>query len=178
MRLRLWLKTLPLRLRSLFRRPRVEQELDEELRYHIDRQIEAHLENGLTPEAARHAAMRAMGSIEQLKEGCRDMRRGHVLEELAGDLRYGLRSLRQNPGFTAAVVLTVAVGIGANSAIFSVVEAALLRPLPFPRPERLVMIDSINAAAGPQAACLLRTSATGANSRRRSRTSRHFPAMD
>jgi putative ABC transport system permease protein len=149
MRLRRWLQTTPLRLRSLFRRPRVAQELDEELRYHIDRQIEAHIENGLTPEAARHAAMRAMGGIDQLKEACRDVRRGHLLEELAGDLRYGLRSLRQNPGFTAAVVLTVAVGIGANSAIFSVVEAALLRPLPFPQPDRLVAIDSINAAVGP-----------------------------
>ena len=70
MRLRLWLQTTPLLLRSLFRRPRVEQELAEELRYHIDRQIEAHIENGLTLEAARHAAMRAMGGIEQLKEGC------------------------------------------------------------------------------------------------------------
>src|SRR5438094_7955568 len=101
MRLQRWITTLPLRLRSLFRRERVEHELDEEIRYHLERQIEERIANGSTPEDARYAALRAMGGVEQRKEECRDARGLSFIDDLFHDLRYGVRGLRKNPGFTA-----------------------------------------------------------------------------
>ena len=140
MSLERWFYTLPLRLRSLFRRGRVEQELDEELRYHLERQIEENLEQGMSREEARYAALRAMGGIEQQKERCRDMRRVNFIEDLMQDLRYGLRVLVKSPVFTTVAVLSLALGIGANTAIFSVVNNLMLRPLPYPDSQRIMVV--------------------------------------
>src|SRR5215471_2351405 len=136
MRLEHWLYAIPLRLRSLFRRQCVEQELDEELRYHLQRKTEEYLTQGLPPEEARHAALRAMDGLEQRKEECRDIRRVNWVYDFAQDVRFGLRMLRMNLGFTGVVVITLAVGLGANAAIFGVVDSFLLRPLPVEDPRQ------------------------------------------
>jgi putative ABC transport system permease protein len=132
----------------LFRRDRVERELDEELRYHLDRQVEEYVAKGMTADDARAAALRAMGGVELRKEECRDMRRVRLVDEARRDFRFGLRMLRRNPGFTAVAVLTLAIGIGANTAVFSVVDGVILRPLPFPEPDRIVRLWETNLSRG------------------------------
>jgi MacB-like periplasmic core domain len=135
-----WIYMVPSRLRSLFRARQVEQELDEEFRDHVERLTAEHIAKGLTPDDARYAALRAMGGVDQRKEDCRDTRRVHFIEDVMKDMRYGLRTLRRTPGFTAAAVVSLALGIGANTAIFSVVDAVLLKPLAYRNPERLVVV--------------------------------------
>jgi predicted permease len=131
---------LSLRFRSLFRHQQVEQELDEELRYHVERQTAENIRQGMTPQAARTAALRALGGVEFRKEQVRDTRGTRWLEEAVSDVRFAIRSLRHSPAFTAVVVITLALGIGANTAIFSVVRGVLLKPLPHRDGDRLVYL--------------------------------------
>ncbi|HXX22618.1 MAG TPA: ABC transporter permease [Terriglobia bacterium] len=129
---------LPLRFRSLFKRGHVEQELSDELRFHLAKLLEENVARGMTPEEARYAALRELGGVEQIKEECRDMRRVNYIENFLQDTRYGVRQLRRNPGFTAVALITLGLGIGANTSIFSVINALLFKPLPVSSPQELV----------------------------------------
>ena len=137
-----------LRLRSLFRRSRVDFELEAELRFHQDQLIEEYLSCGMTPEEARRAALRTIGGIAQYQEECRDMRRVNFIEDLVQDVRYTIRSLAKSPGYTGVFVATLALGIGANAAIFTLVHGVLLRPLDYPKPDQLMYLTAESPATG------------------------------
>jgi macrolide transport system ATP-binding/permease protein len=142
MRMEHWWYTARLRLRSILLRTRVEQELDEELQFHLEHKIEEGMANGLSPKEARYAAMRAMEGLEQRKEQMRDMRRIHWLTDFADDARFAIRSLRRTPGLTAFVVITLALGIGMTSGTFSMVDALIFKPYPVPHPSGVVTLVS------------------------------------
>ena len=125
---------------NLFHRNRVERELDDEMRAHLDMLVDEKIATGLSPEKARRSALIEFGGVDQVKEEVRDVRIGARLEQVWMDVRYAARMLRKNPGFTAIVVITLALGIGVNTAIFSLVDGILLRPLPFEQPDRLVRL--------------------------------------
>ena len=141
---------LALKLRTLFRGTQVDQELDEEIRYHIERKTELLIAQGLAPADARYAALRAFGGVELRKEYCRDARGPWAsiwLERLWQDIRHGARMLTKNPGFTLIAVLSMAIGVGANAAMFSVADGLILRPLQVPDAGGLVVVGTTTPAA-------------------------------
>ena len=150
-------------LRRIFRFPwrtgaQIEHEVDAELRFHLDRRTEELVEQGMTPEAARREAVRQFGDLAYTRQYCRALdgrteqkvRRTMLGEELRQDVRYGVRVLAKSPGFTIVAVLSLAVGIGATTTIFSVLNAVVLRPLPFEEPDRLVSLQEFRPEGGPE----------------------------
>src|SRR6185369_10277219 len=129
------------KLRGLFRKRRLEQEMADEIAAHLEMQIEDHVRQGMSPEEARYLALRKFGGVEQIKEIHRERRSLPALETLLRDLNYGFRMLRRTPAVTAVAILSLALGIGANTALFSVVDAVLLKTLPVDNPDQLVLFE-------------------------------------
>jgi hypothetical protein len=142
------LTDLRIRFRSLFRRSAVTREINEELQFHLELQIEKYLQAGLTREQARRRVRLEFGGLTQIKEDCREARGVSFIDHIGQDVLYALRMFGRTPGFTAVVVMTLALGIGANTAVFSLINAALLKMLPVKDPEQLVQFSMIRPVDG------------------------------
>jgi hypothetical protein len=134
-------------LRNVIRRGRVEQDLDAEVRAYLAMLIEEKINAGMAAEEARRAAQLELGGVEQVKERVREVRFGVWMELLAREVRFALRTLANHPGFTALAILTLALGIGANTAIFSLVDAVMLKSLPVANPQQLTASVTLTIAA-------------------------------
>jgi len=145
MRVRFW---LPLRFRSLFASRALDRDMDDELRDHLERLAELYVQHGATPAEALQQARRDFGGIDQWKEECRDMRRVRPLEDLVRDVRVGVRLLVRSPIFSLVAILSLAIGIGANTAIFTLINALVLRDLPVPEPGRLFIVNVVPSEVG------------------------------
>ena len=134
--------------RRLFRRERQERELEKELQYHLDRRIEELVAEGVNPQEAARRARIEFGAADEIKEACRDARGTRWVEDFVRDCRYGLRMLRRSPVFTSVAILSLALGIGACTAIFSLMDRVMFRMLPVRQPERLVQITRFHPPYG------------------------------
>ena len=137
-----WIDRLAVRLRSLFRRARVEQELDAELQFHLDQQVKEYLSAGMTSAEARSAAQRSLGGVTRVREGCEDSLGLTLLDQVRQDIRYAARGLVKDRWVTLAAVIAVALGIGANTAVFTIVNAVLFESLPLDQPERIMFLNT------------------------------------
>lgn len=134
-----WLSTIPLRLRSFFRRTQIDDQLDDELRDHLERAVTEYIARGMNPEKARRRARLDLGGLEKVKEECRDARGINAIENFLRDLRFGLRMMRKSIGFSSVAILTLALGIAVNTAVFTAFDAFVLRPRAVADPDRLAV---------------------------------------
>jgi hypothetical protein len=128
----------------LFRKRKFEQELDDELRSYVELQAAEKVRRGMSPEDALREARRELGGMDQVKENVRDVRPGVFMDTLVQDIRYAFRMLQRNRAFASVAILTLALGIGANTTIFTVVDGVVLKPLPYPDPDRLLTLWALS----------------------------------
>src|ERR1051326_4929707 len=129
------------KLREIFGRSKREHDAADELQFHLEKEIEKNVAGGMTPQEARRRALISFGGVDQTREALREVHGSRLLEGLRHDLRYGWRMLRKTPGFTLVAVLTLALGIGANTAIFSLIDAIIFRSMPIADPQKLIVSD-------------------------------------